>query len=197
MARKSPAGWPKPAGRCSASTAPRRRRVPVLRLHPVQDDAAGAGLLAEARRVDGVAGRAEVEPGLHAGGRPHPRRGHRQLGRPGRGRAPGGDRRVVRGAGRTARRPRSGWTAAGARRRSTIPTAPARSCDRHRHRAGDAADRRPCRPARSPAEAGQRRSGRTARRCKATTAPRVDGRARRRRDRLRAGPGVRALRQLP
>ena len=41
----------------------------------------GAELLAEARRIEGVAGYAERAAGLRAGARPHPGRGDHRLGR--------------------------------------------------------------------------------------------------------------------
>ena len=46
----------------------------------------GANLLAEARRIDKVAGKATVQRDMGTGRPADPRRGHRQLGRQGRGR---------------------------------------------------------------------------------------------------------------
>ena len=91
------------------------RRVPLLRLHPLEDGDPGRQ---PARR--GPSGRHARRVGrgrtrLGHGGRAHPRRGHRRLGRPGRGRAPREGRRPLRPRPRPARRPRasSRWTARG------------------------------------------------------------------------------------
>ena len=67
-----------------------------------------ANALAEARRVDGLAGTAQVRAGLGAGGEADPRGGHRHLGRHGRGGAVHRQGRPVRPGQRPARRPRPG-----------------------------------------------------------------------------------------
>ena len=167
-----------------------RRRVPVLRLHPVEDDRCAAPTCSARRgRVDQLAGHADRHARLRTGRRPHPRRGHRRLGRHGRGRAVRGPGRHLRPRHRPARRPRR-------RRAGFRVEAGGRDAHRsarrggHRHRAGDPADRRPGRPA-----ARRRRAGLDEPRDPADPhRAGVAGRDRRRRDRLRAGAGHRPVR---
>ena len=158
--------------------APRRRRVPLLRLHPVEDGHPGGEPLAEARRVGTLAGSAEVSPDWGTVADAHPGRGDRRLGRPGRRRAPREGRRALRPRPRPARR--AGRRRGGRHEARRV----ARGRAQHRHRARRPARRRARRHAvldepRHPAR--DRPAG-------------VHGRHRRRRDRRRAGPGVRPVR---
>ena len=88
-----------------------------------------ANLLAETRRVDGLAGHATADTRLGAGGQADPGRGHRQLGRQGRG-------RPVHRQGRHVRpRQRPFLVAGPVDVDGTTYTAPEGHRDRHRHRA--------------------------------------------------------------
>ena len=93
-----------------------------------------ADALAEARRVDDLAGHAEVSPDWGTVADPDPRRGHRRLGRRGRGRAAGGRRGAVRPRPRPAGRRRAGCgstTTSTSRRAAWSSTpAPSRACRR-------------------------------------------------------------------
>ena len=82
-----------------------RRRVPLLRLRALEDDDRRRPHPARGRPREHDGGLVHRQPRLDAGRGPDPRRGHRRLGRRGRGEAARGQRRDVRP------RPRACWPA--------------------------------------------------------------------------------------
>ena len=137
-----------------------------------------ANALAEARRVDGLAGTAQVQPDWAPVAQADPRGGHRHLGRHGCGRAVHGHGRPARPGQRPPRRP---WP--GPRRRPGVRGS-ARGRAGHRDPSVGATDRRPGRHAVLDQPPGDRGRG----------AAGVAAGARRRRDRPGAGTGLRPLR---
>ena len=149
---------PRRKARARGGAPPGRRRVPVLRLHPLEDDPArrrGARRGPPRRRARR---RGDGDPRLRAGREPHPRRGHRRLGRQGRRRPVRGRRRHVRPGGGTAGRADRGRAGAGRGRRGRARGAGRRRGDRHG--TGAPADRR---AGRSAARRSTGWCGRTAR----------------------------------